>query len=60
MLVQGDVSNIEDTEKIAKETFEEFGKIDVLVNNAGITKDMLLLRMSQEDFINVLDVNLVG
>lgn len=60
LLVQGDVSNYEDTEKIAKETIDEFGKIDVLVNNAGITKDMLLLRMKQEDFINVLDVNLVG
>ena len=60
LLVQGDVSNFGDTEKIAKETIDEFGKIDVLVNNAGITKDMLLLRMKQEDFINVLDVNLVG
>lgn len=60
LLVQGDVSIYDDTEKIAKETIEEFGKIDVLVNNAGITKDTLLLRMSQEDFINVLDVNLVG
>lgn len=60
LLVQGDVSDYKDTEKIAKETIEEFGKIDVLVNNAGITKDMLLLRMSKEDFIDVLDVNLVG
>ena len=60
LLVQGDVSNFEDTERIAKETVEEFGKIDVLVNNAGITKDMLLLRMKKEDFESVLDVNLVG
>lgn len=60
LLVQGDVSIYEDTENIAKETIEEFGKIDVLVNNAGITKDMLLLRMKQEDFESVLDVNLVG
>ena len=60
LLVQGDVSIFEDTERIAKETVDEFGKIDVLVNNAGITKDMLLLRMKQEDFINVLDINLVG
>lgn len=60
LLVQGDVSNFEDTERIAKETVEEFGKIDVLVNNAGITKDMLLLRMKKEDFEAVLDVNLVG
>lgn len=60
LLVQGDVSNFEDTERIAKETMDEFGKIDVLVNNAGITKDMLLLRMKKEDFESVLDVNLVG
>lgn len=60
LLVQGDVSNFEDTERIAKETVEELGKIDVLVNNAGITKDMLLLRMKKEDFEAVLDVNLVG
>lgn len=60
LLVQGDVSNFEDTERIAKETMDEFGKIDVLVNNAGITKDMLLLRMKKEDFESVLDVNLLG
>lgn len=60
LLVQGDVSNFEDTERIAKETIDEFGKIDVLVNNAGITRDMLLLRMKKEDFESVLDVNLVG
>lgn len=60
LLVQGDVSNFGDTERIAKETIDEFGKIDVLVNNAGITKDMLLLRMKKEDFESVLDVNLVG
>ncbi len=60
LLVQGDVSNFEDTERIAKETIDEFGKIDVLINNAGITKDMLLLRMKKEDFESVLDVNLVG
>ena len=39
---------------------KEFGKIDVLVNNAGITKDMLLARMKEEDFKQVIDVNLVG
>ena len=60
LLVQGDVSIYEDTERIAKETFEKFGKIDVLVNNAGITKDMLLLRMKPEDFMSVVNVNLTG
>ena len=60
LLVQGDVSKFEDTERITKETIDEFGKIDVLVNNAGITKDGLLMRMSEEDFRKVTDINLVG
>lgn len=58
--VQGDVSNYEDCERMVKQVIEEFEKIDVLVNNAGITKDMLLMRMKQEDFTQVIDVNLVG
>lgn len=58
--LQGDVSKFDDAENITKETINEFGKIDVLVNNAGITKDMLLLRMKQEDFKSIIDVNLVG
>ena len=58
--VQGDVSNFEDCERFVKEIIEEFGKIDVLVNNAGITKDTLLMRMKKEDFEQVIDVNLVG
>lgn len=60
LLVQGDISVYEDTERIAKETFDKFGRIDVLVNNAGITKDMLLLRMKPEDFMSVVNVNLTG
>ena len=60
LTVQGDVSSFEDCERISKQAIEKFGKIDVLVNNAGITKDMLLLRMKQEDFKQVIDVNLVG
>ena len=59
-LVQGDVSNFEDAENMVKQTVQELGKIDVLVNNAGITKDGLLMRMSKEDFEKVVDVNLVG
>ena len=47
-------------ENMIKETIKEFGRIDVLVNNAGITKDMLLLRMKQEDFLSVINTNLVG
>lgn len=60
LTIQGDISNFEDCEKIVKQTIEQFEKIDVLVNNAGITKDMLLARMKEEDFKQVIDVNLVG
>lgn len=60
LAVKGEISNFEDTEKFVKEVIEEYGKIDVLVNNAGITKDMLLVRMKKEDFESVIDVNLVG
>lgn len=58
--VQGDVSKFEDCERFVDEVISEFGKIDVLVNNAGITKDMLLMRMKKEDFEQVIDTNLVG
>ena len=60
LTVQGDVSNFEDCERFVKEIIEEYGKIDVLVNNAGITKDTLLMRMKKEDFEDVIDTNLVG
>ncbi len=59
-LVQGDVSRAEDCEKLAAQAKEAFGRVDVLVNNAGITRDGLLARMTEEDFRAVLDVNLVG
>lgn len=58
--VQGDVSNFEDCQNFVKQIIEEFGRIDVLVNNAGITKDTLLMRMKEEDFKQVIDTNLVG
>lgn len=58
--VQGDVSSFESAEGMVNKIIEKFGKIDVLVNNAGITKDMLLMRMKKEDFESVIDVNLVG
>lgn len=60
LLVQGDVSRVEDCEKLATQAKEAFGRVDVLVNNAGITRDGLLARMTEEDFRAVLDVNLVG
>lgn len=58
--VQGDVSNFDDCKSMAEKTIENLGRIDVLVNNAGITKDTLLMRMKEEDFKQVIDVNLVG
>lgn len=60
LLVQGDVSRAADCEKLAAQAKEAFGRVDVLVNNAGITRDGLLARMTEEDFRAVLDVNLVG
>ena len=58
--VQADVANFEQCEAMVKETIEKFGKIDVLVNNAGITKDGLIMRMKKEDFEAVIDINLTG
>ena len=58
--VQGDVTKFEDCEKFVKQIVEEFGNIDVLVNNAGITRDTLLMRMKEDDFKQVIDTNLVG
>ena len=60
LTVKGDVSCYSDCENIVKEVINKFGRIDVLVNNAGITKDMLFLRMKEEDFKKVIDVNLIG
>ena len=60
LTVQGDVTNFEDCKQMIESAIEKFGKVDVLVNNAGITKDMLLARMKEEDFKQVIDVNLVG
>ena len=60
LTVQGDVTNFKDCKQMIERAINEFGKIDVLINNAGITKDMLLARMKEEDFKQVIDVNLVG
>lgn len=60
LAVQGDVSKYEDAERMIKEIIDKFARIDVLVNNAGITKDTLIMRMQKEDFENVVNVNLVG
>lgn len=56
----GDVANEADAEKIVGKVVEKYGQIDVLVNNAGITKDKLLSRLKLADFKAVIDTNLVG
>lgn len=56
----GDVANEADAEKMVGEVVEKYGQIDVLVNNAGITKDKLLSRLKLADFKAVIDTNLVG
>lgn len=60
VLHKGDVSKFSVAEELMKFSVEQFGRIDILVNNAGITKDTLLLRMKEEDFDNVINVNLKG
>lgn len=58
--VKADVSNSEDVANMFSEVKSLLGSVDVLVNNAGITKDGLLLRMTEEDFEKVVDINLKG
>ncbi|HPE38220.1 MAG TPA: 3-oxoacyl-[acyl-carrier-protein] reductase [Bacillota bacterium] len=58
--VQADVSQEDDCKKIIEAALDAFGRVDVLVNNAGQTKDGLAMRMTKEQFTSVLDVNLVG
>ena len=55
---KSDASNFEEAQLLAATVLEEFGSIDILINNAGITKDNLLMRMSEEDFDRVIQVNL--
>ena len=55
---KSDASKFEDAEKLVADVVDAFGRIDVLVNNAGITKDNLLMRMSEADFDEVIRVNL--
>lgn len=60
LVIKADVSKAEDVTNLVENAIKEFGKIDVLVNNAGITKDNLLMRMSEEDFDRVIEINLKG
>ena len=60
LFVKTDVTNFEDCSNMVNKAIEEYGRIDVLVNNAGITKDSLLIRMKEEDFDKVININLKG
>ncbi|MBQ9605190.1 MAG: 3-oxoacyl-[Firmicutes bacterium] len=60
LAVQCDVSDFAQSEELVKKASEEFGSIDVLVNNAGITRDTLLMRMKEEEFDAVINTNLKG
>lgn len=60
LLVKGDISSFDETKAMFDTITKEFGRLDILVNNAGITKDNLIMRMSEQDFDQVIDVNLKG
>ncbi|HEY7651402.1 MAG TPA: 3-oxoacyl-[acyl-carrier-protein] reductase [Methylomirabilota bacterium] len=60
LAVVADASKREDVERLVEATRERFGRIDVVVNNAGITRDQLLVRMKDDDWDQVLDTNLRG
>ena len=60
LFIQSDVTSFESCENMVNEAIKKFGHIDVLVNNAGIKKDTLLMRMKEEDFDKVINVNLKG
>ncbi|TGE32765.1 3-oxoacyl-[acyl-carrier-protein] reductase [Desulfosporosinus sp. Sb-LF] len=60
LAVQADVSQADDVNRLIQTALDHFGKINILVNNAGITRDSLLLRMKEADWDAVLDTNLKG
>ena len=58
--IQADVSDLSQVDKMAEKTINEFGRIDILINNAGITRDSLLENMDIDDWNEVISVNLTG
>lgn len=56
--IQSNAADYKSAEELAEKAIEEFGNIDILINNAGITKDALLMRMSEEDWDDVMNINL--
>jgi len=59
-VTKGNVKNIQDVEAMINTALDVYGSLDILVNNAGITKDTLMLRMTEQDWDDVLDINLKG
>ena len=57
LIFKADVSKSDEVDILVKKTIEKFGRIDVLVNNAGITRDTLLMRMKEDDFHKVIEKN---
>ena len=60
LLIKADVGDIKHVEKMAEAVYEKWGRVDVLVNNAGITKDSLMIKLKEEEWDEVLRVNLKG
>jgi 3-oxoacyl-[acyl-carrier protein] reductase len=60
LAIKADMSKVEEVEAMVSQVMNSYGRLDVLVNNAGITRDTLLLRMKPEDWQAVIDVNLTG
>ncbi|MFP4015615.1 MAG: 3-oxoacyl-[acyl-carrier-protein] reductase [Halanaerobiales bacterium] len=60
IMIEADISKLDEDSKLIDKGIEAFGKIDILVNNAGITRDNLLLRLKEEDWDAVMNVNLKG
>jgi 3-oxoacyl-[acyl-carrier protein] reductase len=55
---QSNAANFEEAQKLVENVLADFGTVDILINNAGVTKDNLLMRMSEEDFDKVIEINL--
>ncbi|MBE6050654.1 MAG: 3-oxoacyl-[acyl-carrier-protein] reductase [Clostridium sp.] len=58
--VKADIRKLDEVQELINKAKEKFGSIDIMINNAGITKDSLILRMKEEDFDSVVDVNMKG